>query len=96
MRVLNWVNRTLASTIATLNAVLAVGIVLLSAFGVATFLSFEAYEAGAKIGLGVLGFILGIIPGAVLAIFFCGILALLIDIRQVLIEIRDQARNQTR
>ena len=87
---LHRINSWLASAIATLNAVLAVSIVLLTALGIAITMAASEEGAAAQIGLGVLGFILGILLGVILAIAICGVIAVLLDIRQVLIDTRDQ------
>ncbi len=86
------INRFLAGTIATLNAILAIVIVIFSAFGTSIAMSSLDDDPGGKIGLGVIGFLLGIIVGVIFALIVCGIIALLVDIRQVLIETRDRTR----
>ena len=91
MGVLNWVNRFLARTIAALNAALAILIVALSALSTGSLLaSLLGDSAAASIAFFFLGSILGIGVGAVFALIFCGLIALMVDIRQVLIEIRDK------
>ncbi len=89
MDALNWVNRFLARTIAALNAALAVLIVVLAALGMGFGLA-SLEDGAASVGLFFLGFIAGIGLGAVLALIVCGLIALMVDIRQVLIEIRDK------
>lgn len=90
MNFLNRTNRFLARSIAVLNATLAILIVFFSAIGMAFVLSGVADGAGAKIALWFGGFILGTLLGSILALIFCGIIALLVDMRQLLNDIRDQ------
>ena len=90
MNLINRVNRFLATAIATLNAILAIVIVSFTALGTAIAMSFLDNDPGGKIGLGIAGFLLGIVLGVVSALVICGIIALLVDIRQVLIETRDR------
>ena len=71
MNFVNQINHFLASTISVLNALLAVFLLLLSMAA--------GYQA-----IGGLGLFIGIFAGAALAIAFCGLLALLINIRDLL------------
>ena len=71
MSVVNQVNHFLASSISFLNALLAVLLVLFS------------MAAGYQV-LGSFGLFVGIFAGAALAVAFCGMLAVLINIRDLL------------
>lgn len=71
MNFVNQINHFLASTISVLNALLAVFLLLLS------------MAAGYQ-SIGSPGLIIGIFVGAALAIAFCSLLALLINIRDLL------------
>lgn len=71
MNFVNRINHFLASTISVLNALLAVFLLLLS------------MAAGYQ-SIGSPGLFIGIFVGAALAIAFCGLLALLINIRDLL------------
>ena len=71
MSVVNQINHFLASSISLLNALLAVFIVLFS------------MAAGYQV-LGGFGLFIGIFAGASMAVAFCGLLAVLINIRDLL------------
>ena len=71
MSVVNQINHFLASSISFLNALLAVFVVLLSMAA--------GYQA-----LGGFGLFIGIFAGASMAVAFCGLLAVLINIRDLL------------
>ena len=71
MSVVNQINHFLASSISFLNALLAVFFVLFS------------MAAGYQV-LGAFGLFIGIFAGASIAIAFCGLLAVLINIRDLL------------
>ena len=71
MNFFNQINHFLASSIAVLNALLAVFVVLFSMAA--------GYQA-----LGGFGLFVGMFAGASLAVAFCGLLAVLINIRDLL------------
>ena len=71
MNFVHQINQFLASSISVLNALLAV---ILMLFSMAA-----GYQA-----IGILGLFFGIFVGAALAIAFCGLLAVLINIRDLL------------
>ena len=71
MNFVNQINHFLASTISVLNALLAVFLLLLS-------------MAAGHQTMGGLGLFIGILAGAALAVAFCGLLAVLINIRDLL------------
>ena len=71
MNFVNQINHFLASTISVLNALLAVFLLLISMAA--------GYQA-----IGGLGLFIGIFACAALAIAFCGLLAVLINIRDLL------------
>lgn len=75
-------NKFLASTVAWMNAILAIFIVVA---GVA---------AGGN-AYGGEGAVLGAIAGIVVAVLICGLLALVVDIRNELVLIRNELRAQT-
>ena len=89
MNFLHRINSWLATAIATLNAVLALLIVGFTALGMALFLANLDDNAAVQIVLGLVGFVVGALLGVVIAIAVCGVIAVLLDIRQVLIDIRD-------
>lgn len=92
MNFLHRINSWLATAIATLNAVLALLIVGFTALGMAVLLGSVDDEASAavRIVLGLVGFVVGALLGVVIAIAVCGVIAVLLDIRQVLIDTRDR------
>ena len=76
------INHLLARSIVSLNAILAVALVVVgSIFGIAGM----AF-------LGPLALIVGPVIGIAAAIAVCGVLAVLLDLRDILIEIRDALR----
>ena len=77
------VNRKLAEVITVINAVAAVLIVLGS---VAFFISIFDDDAADMI----IGLVVGVIVGGIMAVFICGMLAILIDIRERLAELSNK------
>ncbi len=77
------INRFLAKSIGLLNAALAVFLIL---FGTAAGIS----------AFGPFGILFGPVAGLALAVMVCGLIALLIDIRDLLAESLDQQRTQGR
>ena len=77
MKWIDTINRFLATSIGLLNAVLAIFLILFT-----TALSIE--------WIGGFGIFIGPILGAAFAVVFCGVLALLISIRDLLAALLDQ------
>lgn len=77
------VNRKLAEVITVINAVAAVLIVLGS---VVFFFNIFGDDTGGMI----IGLVVGLIVGGIMAVFICGGLAILIDIRERLAELSNK------
>jgi len=81
------INSMLASILSTINALLALGIILAGAgFG-----SSYATENGYGSALGIVG---GLVGGLLVAVMICGLLALLIDIRAGIKEVAHLLKQQ--
>ena len=77
------INNLLARSIVSLNAVLAVALVVVgSIFGIVAGMAF----------LGPFALIVGPLVGIAAAVAVCGLLAVLLDLRDILIEVRDALR----
>lgn len=81
-------NKLLASSLAVLNGALAVIIVLVGSLSGFGYGSWFGLVFGVQHDWGPLGGMLGGIIGAFVAVIVCGTLALLIDIRNELAQIR--------
>ena len=78
------INNLLARSVVSLNAILALALVVVgSIFGISTGSEF----------LGPLALVVGPVIGIASAIAVCGVLAVLLDLRGILIEIRDALRS---
>ena len=76
-------NKFLAEALAKLNAVFAVGLIILFSFvGLGVFAS-EGIS-------GTFGFLVGAVVGVVVATVVCGTVSTISDMREILMEIRDQ------
>ena len=84
------INSFLAESVSVINAVVAVGYPLLSALFVGVFAG-NAMPGGFSFAAFLGGAVMGGIGGLLFAGFFCGILAVLVDIRNSLAAGRDSA-----
>ena len=80
------INNLIARSIVSLNAILAVALVVVgSIFGIAGGMAF----------LGPLALIVGPFVGVAMAVTVCGLLAVLLDMRKILVEVRDELRSNS-
>ncbi len=77
------INAFLAESVSVINAVVAIGYPVLSAFSAGLFLG-NAVPGGFSFAAFLGGALMGGIGGLLFAGFFCGILAVLVDIRNSL------------